>query len=157
MGACRHAVGSGALRAALDVPELHPSRPAPLREALASLDRHAVGPEAQDVAGLYWTGRHSEAVSRIWRTPLTAEETAAVQAETDEILHTTVAVQEYLWRGSGSLSGGLRLFVCLMDSGRYWAVVSYLVALLAGPGANLRRLRVAPLHALPLQYVIATC
>ncbi|MEW1678102.1 hypothetical protein [Streptomyces noursei] len=86
-----------ALRAALDVPELHPSRPAALRDALAALDRHTVGPEAQDVAGLYWTGRHSEAVSRIWRTPLTAAETADVQAEVDEVLHTAVAVHEYLW------------------------------------------------------------
>ncbi|MFZ3573829.1 hypothetical protein ACOKM5_43475 [Streptomyces sp. BH097] len=86
-----------ALRAALEVPELHFSRPASLGDALAALDRHAVGPEAQDVAGLYWTGRHSEAVSRIWQTPHTATEAAVVQAEVDEVLHTTVAVHEYLW------------------------------------------------------------
>ncbi len=36
-----------ALRAALGLPELHPSRPHALRDALPALDRHAVGPEAQ--------------------------------------------------------------------------------------------------------------
>ncbi|MFJ3439096.1 hypothetical protein ACIPMU_36890 [Streptomyces cyaneofuscatus] len=86
-----------ALRAALGLPGLHPSRPHALRDALAALDRHAVGPEAQTVAGLYWTGRHTETVSRIWRTPLGAAETADVQAEVDQVLHTTVAVHEYLW------------------------------------------------------------
>ncbi|MET7585112.1 hypothetical protein [Streptomyces microflavus] len=86
-----------ALRAALEVPELHRSRPAALRDALAALDRHAVGPEAQTVARLYWTGRHAEAASRIWRTPLGAAETADVQPEVDQVLHTTVAVHEYVW------------------------------------------------------------
>ncbi|MGW1674586.1 hypothetical protein [Streptomyces sp. NPDC002324] len=86
-----------ALRAALDVPELHPSRPAALHDALAALDRHLAGPEAQDVAGLYWTCRHSEVVSRLWRDPLSAAEVAEVQAEADRILHTTIAVHEYLW------------------------------------------------------------
>ncbi|MEV4000274.1 hypothetical protein ACFYPK_31840 [Streptomyces halstedii] len=45
-----------ALRAALDVPGLHPSRPAALRNALVALDRHTVGPETRGVAGLYWAG-----------------------------------------------------------------------------------------------------
>ncbi|MFE3125472.1 hypothetical protein ACFXHD_18845 [Streptomyces hydrogenans] len=38
------------------------------------------------MAGLYWTGRHSEAVSRIWRTSLSAAETLNAHTEVDEVL-----------------------------------------------------------------------
>ncbi|MGW3521870.1 hypothetical protein [Streptomyces hydrogenans] len=44
------------------------------------------------MAGLYWTGRHSEAISRIWRTPLSAAETLNAHTEVDEVLHTTVSL-----------------------------------------------------------------